>query len=266
MVNTLLITQPKITIPVSISNRTTTLQRTLVWDPLLHRLEPFVCDVCGLPGDGLQLCSGGHLAHDGCLAPQCVDCKRVFCQRCADAFKTCVVCARPVCRHSLITCPTCGRSACREHQGLCHAADGQPAVPAAPSPVAPAPAQPMPKPPAAAPSPAPTPRNKPKPPPVKSPPAPATPVTIGVRIDIQIYENRAVIAAFVMRSTKRELATRIIELTPHGIHVSCRCEKSPCPADGYYYRPAPAPYIEEQVRKMLIDLQKEYLVPGKKVH
>lgn len=268
LVNTLLITQPKVTIPVSISNRTTTLERAVVWDPLMHRLEPFVCDVCGQPGAGLQLCSGGHLAHDGCLAPQCVDCKRVFCQRCADAVKTCVVCGRPVCRHSLITCTTCGRGTCREHQGLCHAADGQPAVLTVAPPVvttAPSPAKPPEKSPAAAPPASPA-RNKPKPPPVKPPPVPAAPVTIGVRIDVQVYEDRPVIVAFVMRSTKRVLATRVIMLTPKGIHVTCECEKSPCPTHGYYHRPAPAAYTEEQVGQMLSNLQKEYLVPGKKVH
>lgn len=277
LVNTLLITQPKVTIPVSISNRTTTLQRTVVWDPLLHRLEALVCDVCGQPGDGLQLCSGGHLAHDHCLAPQCVDCKRVYCQRCADQVKTCVVCNRPVCRHSLIPCATCGRGVCREHQGLCHAADGQPAVLTVPSPVVTnaSPARPPGKSPGTPQSASPV-RNQPSPSPArspapKSPPAkplsaPAAPVTIGVRIDVQIYEDRPVIAAFVMRSTKRVLATRVIELTPQGIHVSCACEKSPCPADGYYYRPAPSTAIDKQVIDMLLSLQKEYLVPGKKVH
>ncbi len=49
LVNTLLITQPKVTIPVSISNRTATIQRTVVWDPLTHRLEPLVCDLYGRP-------------------------------------------------------------------------------------------------------------------------------------------------------------------------------------------------------------------------
>lgn len=274
LINTLLITQPKVTIPVSISNRTTTLQRTVVWDPLMHRLEALVCDVCGQPGDGLQLCSGGHLAHDHCLAPQCVDCKRVYCQRCADQVKTCVVCNRPVCRHSLIPCSTCGRGVCREHQGLCHAADGQPAVLTAPSPVV-TPAKPLAKSPDK-PQPASPARNQPnapapKPPSTKSPPAKplparAAPVAIGVRIDVQIYEDRPVVAAFVMRSTKRVLATRVIELTPQGIGVSCNCEKSPCLADGYVYRPAPSSTVDKQVSDMLLRLQKEYLVPGKKVH
>ena len=132
LVNTLIITQPKVTVPVSISNRTTTIQRTVVWDPLMHRLEPLVCDVCGQPGEGLHLCTGGHLAHDDCLAPQCIDCKRVYCQLCDGELATCVVCQRPVCRQSLIICPTCGRGACREHQSLCHAADGQPALVVAP--------------------------------------------------------------------------------------------------------------------------------------
>ena len=126
LINVLLLTQPKVILPVTISNRATTITRTVVWDPLVHRLEPLVCDVCGQPGEGLHLCTGGHLAHATCLAPQCIDCKRAFCQLCATQITACVVCHRPVCRPSLITCPTCGRGTCREHQQLCHAANGQP--------------------------------------------------------------------------------------------------------------------------------------------
>lgn len=278
LVNTLLISQPKVAIPVSISNRTTTIQRTVVWDPLMHRLEPLVCDVCGQPGDGLELCSSGHLAHDGCLAPQCVDCKRVYCRLCEGQIKSCVVCLQPVCRHSLITCSTCGRGTCRQHQTLCHAADGQPAVltvtPPARSTERTSEHPPeklsgkptdkaLLKPPVA------TSRAKPEPPPSRQTPVktpPAVPVTIGVRIDVQIYEDRPVIFAFVMRSTRRVLATRKIELTPKGIHLSCECEKSPCPAHGYYHRPASLLQIAEQVDKLLRALQQEYLVPGKKVN
>ena len=238
LVNTLLVAQPKVTLPVSISNRTTTIQRTIVWDPLMHRLEMLVCDVCGQPGESLQLCSGGHLVHEACLAPQCIDCKRVFCQQCAAAIKGCAVCGRPVCRHSLIDCPTCGRGTCREHQGLCHAVDGQPAAPPATPPAPPArPATP-----------------------------PARPPAIGVRINVQIYEHKPVLSAFVMRSTKGVLATRIIELTPQGLYVLCQCEKTPCPVHGYYYRPAPLSQIDEQIGRMLLNLQKEYLVPERKVY
>ncbi len=128
LVNVLLATQAKVTLPMSISNRTATITRTVVWDPLVHHLEPLVCDVCGIPGETLHLCTGGHLAHAACLAPQCVDCKRAFCQLCAAEITECVVCHRPVCRHSLIECPICGRGTCSEHQLLCHAADGQPAA------------------------------------------------------------------------------------------------------------------------------------------
>ncbi len=272
LVNTLIITQPKVTVPVSISNRTTTIQRTAVWDPLMHQLEPLVCDVCGQPGKGLHLCTRGHLAHSDCLAPQCIDCKRVYCQLCDGELATCAVCQQPVCRHSLIICPTCGRGTCREHQSLCHAADGQPAtlVVAPPAPSKP-PVQaiaPLPEKPAAK-SPPPARHDQVKPLPRKSAPATtkrAAPVAKGVRIDVQVYEDSPVVVAFVMRSTKRVLATRTIELTPRGIVVSCSCEKSPCPESGYYHRPAPASHIAAQVGELLHKLQREYLVPGKKVH
>ena len=60
--------------------------------------------------------------------PQCVDCKRVYCRLCTKQMKACVVCDRPVCASSLNRCPTRGRGTCREHVGLCHAAEGEPAL------------------------------------------------------------------------------------------------------------------------------------------
>jgi len=140
LVNLQVITQPKILLPVRIGNRTAKVERTVVWDPLLHRIEPLACDVCGRPATRLTLCTGGHLAHEECLLPeQCVDCKRIYCRLCADQMARCVVCDRPVCVHSLNRCQTCGRGTCREHVGLCHADDGQPVQWPPPEPPEPAP-------------------------------------------------------------------------------------------------------------------------------
>ncbi len=109
LVNLLVVAQPKIVRVVQIENRTTTINRMVVWDPLLHRLEPLVCDACGQPSSRLFLCNGGHLAHEECLLPQCVDCKRAFCKLCQGKLSTCAVCDRPVCTHSLNRCGECGR-------------------------------------------------------------------------------------------------------------------------------------------------------------
>jgi hypothetical protein len=128
LINLLIIVQPRLVLPMNVENRTATITRTVVWNPLLHRIEPLTCDVCGRASNRLFLCTGGHLAHEKCLLPhQCVDCKRVYCHLCTDQMKTCVVCDRPVCASSLNHCPTCNRGTCREHVGLCHAADGKPA-------------------------------------------------------------------------------------------------------------------------------------------
>jgi hypothetical protein len=276
LVNTLLIVQPKVTLPVTIGNRTTTIERTVVWDPLMHRLEPLVCDACGQPGEGLILCAGGHLAHSDCLAPQCIDCKRAYCHLCSVQIEECAVCHRPVCRQSLITCPACKRGTCREHQTLCHAADGQPVVLIEETPPVP-PKTAQKSPPPAPPSTNPradkgrasaTKGSTAKPPATRSSAAkkpPPTPTAKGVRINIEISETEPLVVAFVMRSTNRVLATRSFELTPKGILVTCSCEKQPCPATGYYHRPHPAVAIGNQVETMLKDLQREYLVPTKKV-
>ncbi|MBN1484793.1 MAG: hypothetical protein JXA37_08735, partial [Chloroflexia bacterium] len=129
LINLLLVVQPKVALPVEIRNRNVSITRQLVWDPLRQQLEELVCDVCGRPSSRLWLCTGGHLAHEDCLLPSCVDCKRAYCRLCADQLRTCVVCGRPVCVHSVQRCPTCGRETCREHVGRCHAADGEPLLP-----------------------------------------------------------------------------------------------------------------------------------------
>lgn len=274
LINTLLTVQPKLALPVEISNRRATITRQAVWDPLLHRLELLMCDVCGEPGEGLHLCTGGHLAHRGCLAPQCVECNREYCQLCAEQVLVCVVCRRPICRASSRPCPDCGRITCSEHLKLCHAADGQPATlpqpespatRAAPAPISPA-VEPKATPQPGARSGAKTAKAGAKTPPAKAAaPLPTKPAPKAVRIDVELREESPRLVAFVMRSTNRVLAKRIIELIPNGIHVECQCEKTPCPANGYIHRPAPPQLIQEQVQALLTELQQEYHLPSKRV-
>ncbi|NOZ51333.1 MAG: hypothetical protein GXP37_15015 [Chloroflexi bacterium] len=273
LINILLLEQPKVFTPVTISNRTATITRFAVWDPLVHRLEPLVCDVCGRPGEGLFLCTGGHLAHSECLAPGCIDCKRVYCQICADQMLECAVCHQPVCRTSLIHCDTCDRGTCREHQGLCHAADGEPIDLAELTPVL----APEPEP---APPPAPKPPSKPPSKERQTPRGQSSsarrrkgsrslsgpkPRVRGVRIHVEVFEQEPLIRAYVMRSTKRTLATRIFDLTPDGINITCECEKSHCTANDYIYRPADSRNIDKQIADKLKVLREEYMVPPKKV-
>jgi len=270
LINTLLTVQPKLLLPVEISNRRATITRQAVWDPLLRRLEPLVCDVCGEPGQGLHLCTNGHLAHRGCLAPQCIECNREYCRLCADHVLACVVCQRPICRTSSHTCPDCGRVTCAEHVKLCHAADGQPAVlpkaeaPAAKPPPAPTPPPPSPKTTGKA-KPAKPAKSAAKPGRPVAPQSEAKPMVKAVRIDVELQEDSPRLVAFVMRSTSRVLATRVIELGPEGIRIECQCEKSPCPADGYLHRPAPPHLIQDQVQSFLTKLQQEYYLPAKRV-
>lgn len=274
LVNTLVIVQPKVVLPVHIGNRRVTVTRTVVWDPLMHRLEPLPCDVCGEPDTGFHLCTNGHLAHRDCLAPQCVECNRVYCRLCADQVLNCVVCSRPVCRASARTCPECGRVTCSEHPGLCHAAEGQPLL----QPTAVAPSPPLaPPPPTSSPPPSPErprPGTKTKPPARTAPAKPARPQSVApqtatplaVRLNVQIEANPPRIVAFVMRSTNRVLATRVFELTSDGILISCQCEKKPCPASGWIYRPQLPEHIAEQIKKFLADLRQEYLLPSKRTY
>jgi len=270
LINLLLIVQPKVRLPVIIGNRSARITRPAVWDPLMHRMELFNCDVCGQPGENLHLCTGGHLAHDHCLARQCIDCSRVYCQRCSDQITECVVCHEPVCQRSLITCPTCGRGTCREHQKLCHAADGQPVdladlQPEPETQTAPDPAPEPPAPPRTTPKGKVTQRNK-RGAKRSTATAPANKERLvkAARIHVEVYEDEPRIVAYVMRSTNRTWAIRSFLLTPKGIHVECQCEKSSCSAHNYYHRPAYTQHLAAQLEEMLKDLRKEYLTPVKK--
>jgi hypothetical protein len=125
-VNFAIIAIPKLDLTVEIRNRASTIRRVVTWNPLLHVIEPLLCEVCNRGGTKLHLCENGHLAHAECLAPQCVECKREYCQTCAKEVTECAVCARPICVHSLTRCKECQRVTCSEHAGECHILDGEP--------------------------------------------------------------------------------------------------------------------------------------------
>jgi hypothetical protein len=84
-----------------------------------------------------------------------------------------------------------------------------------------------------------------------------------VRLNVEIYEDRPEIVAYVMRSTHRSLARRTFTLTHEGIHCTCECEKTHCRANGIIHRPASAQNISEQINGFLADLRQEYLVPSR---
>jgi hypothetical protein len=289
LINLLVIAQPRLVLPMNVVNRTATVTRTVVWNPLLHRIEPLTCDVCGRASSRLFLCTGGHLAHEECLLPQCVDCKRVYCRLCTDQIKACVVCDRPVCASSLNSCPTCGRGSCREHMGLCHAAEGEPAriLPTIPPPEPrPEPAE-EPEPQKAKALPKPLVEKKPK----KKPKPPTPPTSrraagakarnaerrkggrrgrataTGQKIKVYTYATEPAVTAFVIASRGRELARRTWELVEDGIAVWCRCEKGPfCRMDQTVFEPRTASEIEAQLQDEIEALRREYQVAGKRVN
>lgn len=274
LLNLAVIAQPKVDLNVEIRKRTASVKRRVTWDPLLHVVEGLVCDVCGLPGNSILLCENGHLAHAECLAPQCVECKRSFCQKCADEVQTCAVCERPVCVHSLKRCATCGRVTCHEHVEMCHAANGAP-LRLAPDTTQPTRQEHAPeaetdsrvkahvaeagK----------TARQKP-PTKRKTPNTRTTPLKI--RPDVvgdymEVYSDPAqnnIIAYVILR--KREIAQRAWSMTDEGIAVNCWCEKLNCEERGIVYRPMDAKGLMAQVAGFLEKFANEYGVPSKKIH
>ena len=282
LINVQVIHQPKVLLPVQIGTRSTTVERTVVWDPLLHRIEPLACDVCGQSATRLMLCSGGHLAHEHCLLPeQCVDCKRVYCRLCTAQMSRCVVCERPVCVPSLNRCAECGRATCREHLGLCHASAG---LPARPSPA------PAPKPPAdeasarvAVPPMAAQPEVIERPAPSKSkgkarqagkPVSPTSmrpieraPATITAsKIEVYVEPGEPVVNAFVLTKGGKQLAVRSWKWTAGAIVVSCLCELGyACPIDGTALKPADPAGIEAQIKEQIDRLRQDYSIPVRRV-
>jgi len=276
LLNVLVITVPKLTLQVEIGHRTARVTRTVVWNPLLHQIEPLLCDACGRPGARLTLCNGGHLVHtDGdCLladAQQCVDCKRLYCRLCADQVQNCVVCNRPVCRHSLNHCADCERGTCREHVGLCHAAAGEPLmVTPAPEAKAAAPAAELPPPPEPEPE-----KKRPRLSSAKRQaaeraaqkhrPAPGLRRPTAAKIEVYQEPDVPVVHAHVLSSGNKEIAVRTWERIDEGIGMWCECEKGRfCPFDRKLLQPAPPGAIDQQIWAEIGRLRQEYEVaPGK---
>lgn len=275
LLNVAVIAQPKLDLTVEIRKRAVVVKRVATWDPLLHVVEPLACDVCARPGKSLLLCENGHLAHSDCLAPQCVECKRTYCQKCADQVQSCAVCDRPVCVHSLKRCTTCGRVTCNEHLDECHAENGEPrrarseekpGFPSgadmtetspgakASSPKTEQPFDRLRATPArqktAAKREAPKGRTSHPPLPPKE--------KLADHMDVYADPAQGSITAYAMLK-KREVATRVWELTDQGISVMCWCEKGPrCREKGLVYRPAEPEFVESQMKGWLKSFQREY--------
>ncbi|MBU2610757.1 MAG: hypothetical protein KJ606_07410, partial [Chloroflexi bacterium] len=281
LLNVAVIAQPKLDLTVEIRKRAVAVKRVATWDPLLHVVEPLACDVCARPGKSLSLCENGHLAHSDCLAPQCVECKRTYCQKCADQVQSCAVCDRPVCVHSLKRCTTCGRVTCNEHLDECHAENGEPRrarseeKPGFPSGAEMTETSPGAK--------ASSPKTEQPFDRLRATPArqktaansinatrreapkgrtfhPPLPPKEKLADHMNVYADPAQgsITAYAMLK-KREVATRVWEMTDQGISVMCWCEKSPrCRENGLIYRPAEPEFVESQMKSWLRSFQREY--------
>ncbi|MEW6400666.1 MAG: hypothetical protein AB1649_02640 [Chloroflexota bacterium] len=277
LVNLAIISIPKLDLMVEIRKRTSTIKRTVTWNPLLHAIEPLLCDVCNRGGMTLQLCENGHLAHAECLAPQCVECKRTYCQTCAKEVTECVVCVRPICVHSFTRCQECRRVTCAEHAGECHALNGEPRkilgiekkawpeqgrrVEEAESNVEEKDASAK----TVSTSQSVTKKSarkgiqkaKPILHKITTPPKPLADY-------VEVYSDPAegTITAYMIRR-QSELAVRLWAMTGDGISVNCQCEKMwNCEANGMVFRPSDD--IGRQMNLLLTRFREEYNLPDKK--
>lgn len=267
LLNLALITQPKLDLTVEIRKRITSVSRTVTWDPLLHIVEPLACDVCGRAGDSMMLCENGHLAHAECLAPQCIDCKRTYCQKCAHEIRLCAVCQRPVCSHSMVHCPTCQQVTCQQHANQCHAGnsqadpmilekekptlakeDGKAEVPQARI--------------------EPTPKLKPvqkreKTRRLISPLKLSASKPLAETIEVYAHPASNTIIAYAM-AKKRVIAMRQWTFEKSGIAIECQCEKGrDCNENRQIYRPRDDVYL--QMKSHVGKFRSEYQVPEYKL-
>jgi len=267
LLNLKVIRQPKLLVPVNIENRVAKVSAYAVCDPLRHRLEPLVCAVNGLPIRRAYLCHNGHLVDEDCLAPACIDCKRVFCRLCADEVGECAVCHEPLCSHSRISCDVCRRGTCQAHLGMCHTNDGKPVdltvqtTPPEPEP-APTP-KPTPKTPRRAKSTRSKATRKPKAVPTRAKMPKGVPRP--QQIEVVVYTDAVV--AFVLASRERQIAMRVWELRPaEGLIRTCECEKKDaCEANNMVIRPSDWQPIESQIQQEIATFREEYGLPSKKV-
>jgi hypothetical protein len=269
LVSLAVVALPKLDLTVEVRKRAVTIKRTVSWNPLLHIVDALACDVCNHSGTTLQLCENGHLAHTDCLAPQCVECKRTFCQTCAHEVTTCAVCDRPICVHSLTRCAECKRVTCSEHVGECHALGGEPRkivvggkkaeitksakeekesshkMEAAPKEKKPSKRE--------------WPKVRTFPQKISAPPKP-----LADYVEVYADPSEGTITAYMMRR-QHELAVRWWSLTEEGISVRCQCEKMwQCEANGMVHRPSPSGDIERQMDYLLGLFREEYNLPDKK--
>ena len=269
LVNLAIIAMPKLGLTVEIRKRTSAIKRTVTWNPLLHTIEPLLCDVCNRGGMTLHLCENGHLVHAECLAPQCVECKRTYCQTCAREVTECVVCERPICVHSLTRCGECQRVTCTEHAGECHALDGEPRKIVEAEKKAKetgsglgekdTSAKAVSTPQGAAKKSARKEIHKAKSIPQKfvAPPKPLADY-------VEVYSDpiEGVITAYMIRR-KSELAVRWWAMTEEGISVNCQCEKMwNCQERGLVYYPWDD--LGAQMNDLLTRFREEYHLPDKK--
>jgi hypothetical protein len=271
LVNLAVIAQPKLDLTVEIRKRGVVFKRRATWDPLLHVVEGLVCDVCNRTGHTLLVCENGHLAHVECLAPQCVECKRTFCQKCADEVKTCVVCDHPICVHSLHRCGVCGRATCQQHVNECHADSGQPRRVLTEQPASQEPTHKTEAGGGAKASTTETGKASKQKPAAKRETPKARTFSNKTRLEIggdymEVYTDptQNVMTAYVMVK-KREIAARQWSMSAEGIAVDCQCEKPDCLERGIVYRPADAEHITTQLVSFIEDFAAEYDVPLKKI-
>lgn len=82
------------------------------YDPLTKKFEGLNCESCGDVLLKINLCEGGHISCDKCLA-RCGGCGGSFCLKCLG--RSCESCGVGLCRDCLRICRGCGGVVCKDH-------------------------------------------------------------------------------------------------------------------------------------------------------
>ena len=82
------------------------------YDPLKKSLNKLTCENCEIKIRDVNLCSGGHITCESCLA-HCGECGGQFCLKCLK--KSCSSCGRVLCKNCSKMCLACGKNVCATH-------------------------------------------------------------------------------------------------------------------------------------------------------
>lgn len=110
--NTTLIYHPLFAYAGTLKNQNTEREILLVFNPLLEKLNPLICEVCKSEIKEFYLCSNSHVICENCVG-KCQSCGKEYCKNCIKNH--CEICGSYICDDCKTRCSKCGKIMCKSH-------------------------------------------------------------------------------------------------------------------------------------------------------